>query len=123
LKYGEVVLEELFLMIESITQRPVQKKADTVTDIAAKAIEVETISLGDAWQLLNIDVLQQSELASRVLAAAREKKAQRFNGTVFSISPLYVTSVCREHCAFRQHQGALDTTRGGSKRRRSYLYL
>jgi 2-iminoacetate synthase len=54
----------------------------------------------DAWQLLNIDALQQSELALMVLTMARRKKARRFHETVFSISPLYVTSICREHCAY-----------------------
>jgi 2-iminoacetate synthase len=92
--------EELFSKIESVTQWPVLREAEAIAEIGTKAMEGEAISLEDAWQLLNINVLQQPELASLVLAAARKKKAQRFNETVFSISPLYVTSICREHCAY-----------------------
>jgi 2-iminoacetate synthase len=94
------MLEELFSKIESVTQWPVLREAEAIAEIGTKAMEEEAISLEDAWQLLNINVLQQPELASLVLAAARKKKAQRFNETVFSISPLYVTSICREHCTY-----------------------
>jgi 2-iminoacetate synthase len=78
----------------------VLREAEAIAEIGTKAMEEEAISLEDAWQLLNINVLQQPELASLVLAAARKKKAQRFDETVFSISPLYVTSICREHCTY-----------------------
>lgn len=94
------MLEELFSKIESVTQGPVLREAEAIAEIGTRAMEEEAISLEDAWQLLNINVLQQPELASLVLAAARKKKAQRFNETVFSISPLYVTSICREHCTY-----------------------
>jgi 2-iminoacetate synthase len=94
------MLEELFSKIESVTQWPVLREAEAIAEIGTKAMEEEAISLEDAWQLLNINVLQQPELASLVLAASRKKKAQRFNETVFSISPLYVTSICREHCTY-----------------------
>jgi 2-iminoacetate synthase len=94
------MLEELFSKIESVTQWPVLREAEAIAEIGTRAMEEEAISLEDAWQLLNINVLQQPELASLVLAAARKKKAQRFNETVFSISPLYVTSICREHCTY-----------------------
>lgn len=94
------MLEELYSKVESITQRPVLEEADAIAEITTKAVEGKSISLEDAWQLLNIDVHQQPELASLVLAAARKSKSQRFNETVFSISPLYVTSICREHCTY-----------------------
>jgi 2-iminoacetate synthase len=94
------MLEGLFSKIESITQQPGLEDADAIAEITTKAMEGETIGLENAWQLLSIDVHQQPELASLVLATARERKAQRFNETVFGISPLYVTSVCREHCSY-----------------------
>lgn len=94
------MLEELYSKVEPITQRPVLEEVDSVAEITTKAVEGESISLEDAWHLLNIDVHQQPELASLVVAAARKRKSQRFNETVFSISPLYVTSICREHCTY-----------------------
>jgi 2-iminoacetate synthase len=93
------MLEKLFSKIQSVTQQPVAT-ASTISDIATKALDVPAINLKDAWQLLNIDVLRQPDLASLVLAAARKKKAQRFDDAVFSISPLYVTSICHEHCTY-----------------------
>lgn len=94
------MLEELYSKVKPITQRPVLEEADAIAEITTKANEGGAISLEDAWQLLNIDVHQQPELASLVLAAARKRKSRRFNQTVFSISPLYVTSICREHCTY-----------------------
>jgi 2-iminoacetate synthase len=94
------MLEKLFSTVDSIIQQPLLGGTDVVADIEARAMEGEAISLDDAWQLLNVDVLHQPELMALVLEAARKKKAHRFGEVVFSISPLYVTSICREHCIY-----------------------
>jgi 2-iminoacetate synthase len=94
------MLEEFYSRIESITQQPVMTDANAIAEIIDKASEAETINLDDAWQLLNIDVQRQPDLASLVLSTARKKKARRFKETVFGISPLYVTSICNEHCSY-----------------------
>jgi 2-iminoacetate synthase len=91
--------EELFRRIGLISQQSVQEPK-AVAQIAAKAMAGESINLEDAWQLLNINVVEQPELTSIVLAAARKTKARRFNEVVFGISPLYVTSICSEHCTY-----------------------
>lgn len=96
---GEILLKDLSSKIRTITQRPVLG-AKAVAEIGAKVMAGEAITLEDAWQLLNVNTSQQPELASVVLAAARQRKAERFNEAVFSISPLYVTSICREHCTY-----------------------
>jgi 2-iminoacetate synthase len=94
------MLKALFRKVESIGRLSTSTDASTIAKIMAKALEMESIGLEDAWHLLNVDVQRQPDLAAMVLAAAEKKKGGRFRRAVFGISPLYVTSICREHCAY-----------------------
>jgi 2-iminoacetate synthase len=94
------MLEGLFARVNSVTSKAAVVEANEILKIVARAMETDTIGLEEAWQLLSIDVRNQPELASMVRNAAREKKAARFGDAVFGISPLYVTSICREHCTY-----------------------
>jgi 2-iminoacetate synthase len=93
------MIEGLFSEIESIASQP-SAEAGRIVEILEGARETETVSLRDAWQLLSVDVERQPELAAEVLATARQVKARHFGGAVFGISPLYVSSICREHCVY-----------------------
>ncbi len=92
--------EDIFDKVASITQRPMTVDAVSVAEIMDQARDGESIPLESAWHLLSIDVQREPDLAAMVLRAAESKKGGRFRGTVFGISPLYVTSICQEHCAY-----------------------
>lgn len=94
------MLKAAFDKAAAIAQLPISADTEGVAEITAKALKRGTISLESAWHLLNVDVQRQPDLAAMVLRAAEKKKADRFHGTVFSISPLYVTSICQEHCVY-----------------------
>ena len=93
------MIEELFAKVDTVCGFP-PLRTEELAELAARVMEGQSLSLEDAWQLLNIDTTHQPELVDMVLAAARKKKAERFEHAVFSISPLYVTSICREHCIY-----------------------
>ncbi|MBN1134949.1 MAG: hypothetical protein JXM73_00080 [Anaerolineae bacterium] len=100
--------------IHLLVQHSACPEPAAVSEIVRQAVEAETISLEDAWELLKVDVQAQPELAALILAGAREKKARRFRDTVFGISPLYVTSICQEHCTycnFRVENTSINVTR------------
>jgi 2-iminoacetate synthase len=93
------MIEGLSAQVKSIVCQP-PAEAGKILEILAGARETESIGLEEAWQLLTVDVESQPELATAVLATAREVKDRHFGGAVFGISPLYVTSICREHCVY-----------------------
>jgi 2-iminoacetate synthase len=93
------MIEGLFSEVEAIVRQPAVE-AGGILEILEGARETESIGLEEAWQLLNVDVERQPELAAEVLETARQVKARHFGGAVFGISPLYVTSICREHCVY-----------------------
>jgi len=94
------MLGEAFDRAAAIAQLPISADAEEIADIIAQALRKGTISLESAWCLLNVDVQRQPDLAAMVLKAAEGKKEGRFHGAVFGISPLYVTSICQEHCVY-----------------------
>lgn len=48
-------------------------------------------------------------LDASLLARARHRKAELFNGAVFPVSPLYVSSICKERCAYCNYRaGSTD---------------
>ncbi|MEJ2207815.1 MAG: hypothetical protein P8129_02115 [Anaerolineae bacterium] len=94
------MLKATFDEVAAITQQPMSPDASGVAAITAKALEGGAIPLESVWYLLNVDVAGQPDLAAMVLKAAEKKKRQRFRGAVFGISPLYVTSICQEHCVY-----------------------
>lgn len=48
-------------------------------------------------------------LDAGLAARARQRKDERFGGTVFPVSPLYVTSICKERCTYCNYRaGSTD---------------
>lgn len=48
-------------------------------------------------------------LDAGIAARARQRKLERFDGRVFPVSPLYVTSICKERCAYCNYRaGSTD---------------
>lgn len=48
-------------------------------------------------------------LDAELLARARQRKAERFGGAVFPVSPLYVSSICKERCTYCNYRaGSTD---------------
>ncbi|MCX7603487.1 MAG: hypothetical protein N2036_05360 [Bryobacteraceae bacterium] len=48
-------------------------------------------------------------LDAHLAALARHRKAERFGGAVFPVSPLYVTSICKERCTYCNYRaGSTD---------------
>jgi 2-iminoacetate synthase len=56
--------------------------------------------LEQIWCLLNLDPNTQRDAYEAVLNLSREIKASIYKNKVFAIVPLYVTSICQEHCIY-----------------------
>lgn len=72
----------------------------TVTNILKKIEKGSSLSLEDAWKLLNIDPTNNSELFSDIIESSRKIKSGIFHNEVYPIVPLYVSSICQEHCSY-----------------------
>lgn len=68
--------------------------------VLAAARSGDKLSLDQIWCLLNIDVVRQREAFKSVLRLSRESKSAAYLGRVFAVVPLYVTSICLEHCIY-----------------------
>ena len=61
------------------------------------------LTIREAEELLKVDP-QEENVVTAIIRLSQRIKADLFNGKIFSIVPLYVTSICQEHltdCNFR----------------------
>lgn len=58
------------------------------------------LSLDEAWILLNINPTDDVKSFSRILELSRRIKSEIFRGKIYPLVPLYVSSICQEHCMY-----------------------
>lgn len=58
------------------------------------------LSLQEANCLLSLSVLKDEKIFYKVIEISKVMKSSLFNGTIFAIAPLYITSICQEHCVY-----------------------
>ncbi len=60
----------------------------------------EKISLKEAGVLLNVSPSLSNKEYQKILQHSRSMKRGIFHGKIYPIVPLYVTSICQEHCVY-----------------------
>lgn len=58
------------------------------------------LDLDDAEVLLKVDPQKERQNFRNIVRSSRKLKAKLFNGKIFPIVPLYVTSICQERCVY-----------------------
>ncbi len=83
--------------IISQSQKPTLAQVEEILSAASKG---RSLGLEQIWCLLNLDPNSQRDAYEAVLDTGRKIKASIYGGKVFAIVPLYITSVCKEHCIY-----------------------
>ncbi len=71
-----------------------------IEDIIEKVKNGKTLPFEDLWSLLNIDPNKDVYFFQRILETIRGIKTKFFHGGVYPVVPLYVSSICQEHCVY-----------------------
>ena len=69
-------------------------------EILATTENGSTLSVENAWHLLNINSKKDAYLLDSIVETSRTIKTNLFHGKIYSIVPLYVSSYCQEHCVY-----------------------
>jgi len=65
-----------------------------------KIVFTNNLNLKDVYVLLNLNPYANRQLFYALLQASRNIKRKIFKGEIYPIVPLYVTSICQEHCVY-----------------------
>lgn len=71
-----------------------------IEDITARIEKGGSPSVEEAGELLQVDPTLEHDVFAEVVRLSRELKSNYFQQRVFSIAPLYVTSICQERCVY-----------------------
>jgi 2-iminoacetate synthase len=82
------------------TVDPAQADIALVEQILGRASASHPMSVDDSCALLGIDPGADPTAFGLILSTARRIKHELFEGQVFAIVPVYVSSVCQEHCLY-----------------------
>jgi 2-iminoacetate synthase len=69
----------------------------------------EELCLEDAGVLLKLDLQLDADLVGEIVGLARRRKNQLFNGKVYLVVPVYVSSICREDCLYCNYRKSNHT--------------
>jgi len=58
------------------------------------------LTLAQTEEMLNVDPQKEEENFRNIVHSSRKLKAKLFSEKIFTIVPLYVTSICQEHCIY-----------------------
>ncbi len=96
--------------IESLRQ-----KLNRASSAAPGCFDIQPGDLEAAVRALQqIGEPETAAAEQRLLLEARRHRQERFSGNVFTIAPLYVTSICRERCLYCNYRA--DSRAGGIDR-------
>jgi 2-iminoacetate synthase len=84
-------------VVSIMSQSPTPAQIEEALSAASKR---QSLGLEQIWCLLNLDPNTQRDAYEAVLNLSREIKASIYKNKVFAIVPLYVTSICQEHCIY-----------------------
>ncbi len=80
--------------------RPPQLSRAEVIELCQCASSEAPLSLAQACTLLEIDPPKEPDAYRAVLSASRRMKNELFEGRAFALVPVYVSSICQEHCVY-----------------------
>ncbi len=83
--------------IEKSLQRGGQKSESDITEILARARKLEGLEADDVAALCNIS---DPELLGELFRAARDVKAEIYGHRLVLFTPLYVSNLCKNDCAY-----------------------
>lgn len=71
-----------------------------LSEIISLAADRHKMELDQLWRLLHLDPGGDAAAYKALLHLTHDLKRSAYQGNVFAIVPLYVTSICQEHCVY-----------------------
>jgi len=73
---------------------------EEIKDVLERVKDKHRLSPEEAKYLLSLNPLEDKEIYYKTIDASTVTKNSLFNSNIFAIAPLYVTSICQEHCVY-----------------------